>query len=285
MALLQDATRKTAESFSFSRFEKSFYRIVVRGVASMPFKAFVQEKIEATRQTALWLPTAARKVAVIVEPSIKVEFEYVVRSTMQRLGPEWSLVVVHQRSNAGLIEHMLRNIFGAKFFSFNMDFTDVRGYNRLLKSPWFWRLLQADYALIFQSDSIILGNNIEDFLEYDYVGAPWHRENEIWSGAQANLIRASDGVGNGGLSLRRVESMIAVAEEYGADSPDEENEDIFFVVGLLKKGYRIAPRDVAYRFAQEVPCSDLAQVKPFGLHAAWYYSDNAMDLVRVTSVV
>jgi hypothetical protein len=280
---LQDAARKRAATFSFQRFDKLFDMLLARGAGSLPFKAFVQEKSVTVRNTPLWLPETSSKIAVIFEPSLKMEFEYVVRTTMMKLGPEWSLAVFHTKSNAGLIEHMLKNIRNARFFSVDMDFSDVRGYNRLLKSPWFWKLLQAEHALIFQSDSVVVGTGVDEFLEYDYVGAPWHRENEIWSSPHANFIRASDGVGNGGLSLRRVSAMIALSEEFATDSPDEENEDIFFVLSLLKKGYKIAPRDVAYRFAQEVPCTDLPPVDPFALHAAWYYNPKAMAYLREAS--
>ena len=52
--------------------------------------------------------------------------------------------------------------------------------NRLLKSPEFWSELDAQHVLFFQTDSLLVHGNIEPFLKYDYVGAPWHRKNERW---------------------------------------------------------------------------------------------------------
>ena len=48
--------------------------------------------------------------------------------------------------------------------------------------------------------------------QYDYVGAPWHRGNERWGRAQK---RMPHGVGNGGLSLRSVPAMMALARQHG----------------------------------------------------------------------
>lgn len=73
-----------------------------------------------------------------------------------------------------------------------------------LTTPWLWNdLAPADHVLIFQSDSVLCANSVrsvEDFFEYDYVGAP---------------IAPELGVGyNGGLSLRKRSTMLRVLEEF-----------------------------------------------------------------------
>jgi hypothetical protein len=66
--------------------------------------------------------------------------------------------------------------------------------SRFFTSPWFWEATTpAEHVLLFQADSILCSNspqNIDDFLEYDFVGAP---------------IDSDRGLGlgwNGGLSIR-----------------------------------------------------------------------------------
>ena len=90
------------------------------------------------------------------------------------------------------------------------------------------------------------------------------------------------GVGNGGLSLRSVPAMLALSEQYGANSTDSEQED-FFYSALIEgmEQYRLPPRHLAYQFAVEVPCLDLEEGQlpgpglrtlphvPLGLHASW----------------
>ena len=55
--------------------------------------------------------------------------------------------------------------------------------------------------------------------QYDYVGAPWHRKNERWGPKQAAMPQ---GVGNGGLSLRSVPTMEALARAYGNTSGTQQ---------------------------------------------------------------
>ena len=60
---------------------------------------------------------------------------------------------------------------------------------------------------------LFLKNNIENFIEYDYIGAPWENSQHGYY------------VGNGGFSLRNKNLMIQILEQY-----ELENlfEDIFF---------------------------------------------------------
>lgn len=61
----------------------------------------------------------------------------------------------------------------------------------------------AEHVLLFQSDSVLCASSVrsvEDFFEYDFVGAP---------------IKEGFGQGyNGGLSLRRASTMLRVLGEF-----------------------------------------------------------------------
>ena len=62
-------------------------------------------------------------------------------------------------------------------------------YSLFLASKEFWNLLSGEKILIYQEDSCILNYNINDFIEYDYIGATWpEKQNDTLYG-----------VGNGGL--------------------------------------------------------------------------------------
>ena len=45
-------------------------------------------------------------------------------------------------------------------------------YCYLVTKVDFWNEIEEENILIFQRDSGIIGGNIEDFYEYDYVGSP-----------------------------------------------------------------------------------------------------------------
>ena len=173
----------------------------------------------------------------------------------------------------------------------------IPALNALLKSPAFWEQLgaEAQHALFFQTDSLLLHGDVAPFLEYDYVGAPWHRQNERWGPRQAEMPA---GVGNGGLSLRSVPAMLELSRQYGTGTGSgnasasaaaraglQEQEDFFFsqLMERAPQQYRLAPRQQAYRFCVEVPCADIEAGwhpqpgvmpqtlphVPMALHASW----------------
>jgi hypothetical protein len=85
-------------------------------------------------------------------------------------------------------------------------FTGVYEYNRLLLTEKFYRAFAAyEYILIYQLDCLVFAGNLEEWCRkgWDYVGAPWFKN-------LANPHEGFSAVGNGGLSLRRVRSAVAV---------------------------------------------------------------------------
>ena len=85
-------------------------------------------------------------------------------------------------------------------------FKDRFAYNRLMLNERFYRAFaEYEYILIYQLDCLVFSSNLEEWCRrgWDYVGAPWLR----------NPTKPDEGlstVGNGGLSLRRVSSALAV---------------------------------------------------------------------------
>ena len=91
-------------------------------------------------------------------------------------------------------------------------------------------------------------DNIEDFLHYDYVGAPWNKSQNDTHNC----------VGNGGLSLRTVSKMIEICE----NNPVTEQiwEDIYFMKHM--KGIGVADVETASKFSME----DVFSKNPLGVH-------------------
>jgi hypothetical protein len=83
---------------------------------------------------------------------------------------------------------------------------DIAAYNRLMLTPWFYRLFAGYEALlIFQTDCLLLRDDLADWAArgWSYVGAPW------FARKSGNRLKA---VGNGGLSLRRPADAAAVLQ-------------------------------------------------------------------------
>lgn len=99
----------------------------------------------------------------------------------------------------------------------NKYFRNIAGYNKLLLSPYFykaWRKYQ--YMLVYQPDSWVFRDELSHWCDkgFDYIGSPWF---EGWGLPMENaqILRG----GNGGFSLRKVESYIRILYSFSYISP------------------------------------------------------------------
>ena len=86
-------------------------------------------------------------------------------------------------------------------------FGTIPRYNRLMLSREFYgRFADYEYILIYHLDSLVFSGNLEAWCAkgWDYVGAPWFKVH------QDDPTGGFWAVGNGGLSLRKVASALAV---------------------------------------------------------------------------
>lgn len=93
-------------------------------------------------------------------------------------------------------------------------FKSVTAYSRLLTSKHFYNTFRTyDYILLYQLDAWVFKDNLAYWVKqgYDYIGAPWLEPPSI-SAHKKPIVNLSkwlkNKVGNGGLSLRKVESHI-----------------------------------------------------------------------------
>ena len=118
----------------------------------------------------------------------------------------------------------------------------------------------ADFALTVHWDGFGLSkrNWTDEFLEYDWVGAPWPR----W-------ISPAHRVGNGGLSLRS-RAWMERARELG--NPCGRAEDYWQCAENAAHfaGLRVAPLELAARFAVENPMPELGGWR---LEDSWGFHD------------
>jgi hypothetical protein len=88
----------------------------------------------------------------------------------------------------------------------NAYFTDVSSYSRLMLSkPFYQGFAEYDYILIYQLDCLVFRDELDRWCDqgFDYIGAPWFRSKDDPSSGL-------EGVGNGGLSLRRIAGFLKV---------------------------------------------------------------------------
>ncbi len=219
------------------------------------------------------LQVHSNKTAVIVEGTVESSFAFCVPNVLHYLGEGWALKVYHTEYNSIFVHEVLKDIANINYVLISQSLGSIADYNKLLKSPEFWRNVDSDRILFFQSDSIIIKKNISKFIDFDFIGAPWDFDNNRIAIELRELGVIPTGVGNGGFGFRNGRAMEAIADKFGKYSPEEENEDVFFARHMIKnKEYKLPNRSVAYSFCLEAPLSDIKGVNEhYALHAAWYY--------------
>jgi hypothetical protein len=152
-------------------------------------------------------------------------------------------------------------------------FRSTSHYSRLLVSDDFYAsFAEYEYVLVHQLDCLLFSDQLPEWCErgYDYVGAPWTRRNEAGE-------PYFTGVGNGGLSLRRIESCRRVLAELPRRLRDRLRnpwpyEDKFWSLEAprLDPSFRIPPPEIAVAFSFETEpryCFETNGCRlPFGCH-------------------
>ena len=183
---------------------------------------------------------------VLVEFRKLPHLEFLIRNAVIKLGADWSHTIVCGLDNFEFLLSFCHNISpNIRVIRLPLENVSVNDYNDLICSLNFWNLLYGEKILLYQEDTCIFQSNIQDFLQWDYIGASWVPDGKI----------NSKNVGNGGFSLRNRRSMIKVIktktiQEYskGKSVP----EDIYFTNMMLAHNLgKVAEVDQADLFSSE----------------------------------
>ena len=201
--------------------------------------------------------------------------------------PNWKHTIVCGNDNYNYIKKICLeisdkiNIIKLEKNNINLD-----EYSLLLASSSFWKKFTGEHILIHQEDSLIFHtDNIDFFLKYDYVGAPWN----------SNYHYDEYLVGNGGFSLRKKDIMIYITENYnimnysikGITKNDEyyiKNtfnnkiiaEDLFFVKCMIDNNIGMIPAHYdAINFSSE----SIKSHRSIGGHAFWVADENWIERI------
>jgi len=172
------------------------------------------------------IPKETNKHCVILEPRKHPRLIPVIKNfayLLQKKG--WGLIIIFGTNNEEFVRKGLEGWANVKLIRMMAENLTSNEYSDILCSPTFWELLISvgcQHSLIFQVDTVLLKDEVDDFLEYDYVGAPWCVK---WFGLD---------LGNGGLSLRKTLKMLEITRQCSRTAMTSfgerylMNEDIFF---------------------------------------------------------
>jgi hypothetical protein len=199
--------------------------------------------------------------AIIIEFREHKALGYVLNNFLENLSEDWKFIIFHGNLNKEFVQLLIDN----ELHNYKERITTVHiPYNNLLPHEYSSLLtnerivydnIPTETFLIFQTDTIIIKKNkylINQFLKYDYVGAPWS------SGYNE--------VGNGGLSLRKKSKMLEIIEKENMERR-KLPEDLFFAkaenVSLYKPDSFEASK---FSIENYIGCGN-----SFGCHKPWAY--------------
>ena len=160
-------------------------------------------------------------------------------------------------------------------------FSDIKNINDYSKYMVYelHKHINTEYVLVIQYDGFVINPSSwrQEFLEYDYIGAPWvYREN-----AYVTPFGEHVRVGNGGFSLRSKKLLeVPLKTEIPFDctkgdfykhfNANNFNEDGCIAVHnrhlYEEQGCKFAPLEVAVHFSHETTIPENHGIIPFGFH-------------------
>ena len=188
--------------------------------------------------------------AIIIEPRKHKALEFVLHNFTSNLDNNiWNFVIYCSNFNKDYVLNIKTKLnININIIPISDSNITIKDYNFILTNKKFYDLIPTDIFLIFQTDSMILNKEqINNFLQYDYVGAPWKNEKTC---------------GNGGLSLRRKTKMIEIInkKEYNY----LQNEDFYFSfnnnINLNKPDFELSKTFSV----EQCYCEN-----SFGIHKVW----------------
>jgi len=172
-----------------------------------------------------------------------------------------------------------KNVNPNNIKTIKIDTLDYIGYSKFIVYE-LHKYINTEFALIIQNDGFVVNPDKwnDDFLKYDYIGAPFPIPNDDFSYRDpfGNLIR----VGNGGFSLRskKLLQLPTILNLEWKSYFGYYNEDGFFAVHnrflFEKEGCNFAPVELAAHFSIEHETDETKNIEPFGFHGKHSFYNN-----------
>ena len=255
----------------------------------MEFRYFCYRYLEYMRTIEIpELELNKDKEAILIEYRLFPHLEFLIRNAIDKIGDDWSYSVVCGNLNYEYIIELCKKISpNIKVIKTDYDNLNQSTYSELFASIEFWNLFEGKKLLIYQEDSCIFKSNINDFLEWDYIGAPWLK-------TQNDNINC---VGNGGFTLRTKQCMIDVINKISLKETKFNSstitymkncgmttgpEDVYFSLNMLRYGIgKVADWESASKFSTE----SINNIESLGGHNFWISDLNWKERLHKNIVI
>jgi len=158
--------------------------------------------------------------------------------------------------------------FGAVKLIWDEKCTSIDEWNRKIIYD-LHHYIDTDFALLIHADGYVVRPDLwrKEFLDYDYIGAPWPLPTDDYSyrTSSGEIVRVGNSV-----SIRSIKLMRRTASRVWKPYYGNTNEDGFICVHhkefLEEKGCKFAPLDVAKHFSKECEIPENEGLETFAFH-------------------
>ncbi|KAF8859594.1 hypothetical protein BDZ45DRAFT_689088 [Acephala macrosclerotiorum] len=195
-------------------------------------------------------PYNISKVALLIENRKNPLLAPLMLHFMSVVPPDWRFrfmgsdeSVEYLNTSRAIRNHVASGKLDLTYIPANMSTGSQEEISRFLTTLWLYEVVlqPAEWLLVFQTDSMLCANSrqsLNNWLDYDWVGAPWNPNGRFG--------------GNGGLSLRRVSKIIEVLKNQKRIH-NTEPEDVWLTDRLGHiPGAKLANGTVSLTFSGEM---------------------------------
>jgi hypothetical protein len=134
-----------------------------------------------------------------------------------------------------------------------------------------YKYIDTDFIILIHADGFIVNPEKwdDDFLKYDYIGAPWPipKDSHSFRDYYGNIIRQGNSVSLRSFKILEIPSKLKLKWE--AKEGFFHEDGYLCVVKrhlLIGNGVEFAPLDIACKFSHEIPIPELKGIRPFAFH-------------------
>jgi len=135
-----------------------------------------------------------------------------------------------------------------------------------------YKYIQTQYIILVHADGFIVNPEAWDdnFLQYDYIGAPWPIPKDTFSYRDyyGNIIRMGNSISLRSFNILKLPDQLGL--DWGSADHGFFHEDGFLCVQnrhiLQQHGIKYPPLEVACRFSREKPILENKGITPFAFH-------------------
>ena len=239
-----------------------------------------------------------QRAIVLIDNRIDVQWLFTVLNTWLMCPKDCEFVLIADADSVTQAEELLNchapglkaSVLDVAQLMPGVQMAEPTSLNSMLKRPEFWRQMPHEPMLIIQTDALLSRPLDPFFFQFPYLGAPFlprqhseYFEKRRGDGYISGFFKTDTPIhgspnpdvyphlhGNGGLSIRQRNVMVAICERWGSSSPSEELEDVFFSRHVARVS-PVPPLEIAQAFATETTYNPHA----IGSHASWKFLSSA----------